>query len=75
MRKNVIQREFDELSVEEKIELVQALWDRIEEQGQAVDVTEAQRAELERRILAHEANPGQYTSWETLRHHLAGRKQ
>ncbi len=61
---------FDELSLPEKIELVQDLWDRIADEPEAVGVTTAQREELERRLLAHEQNPGQYASWEELRSRL-----
>ena len=66
---------FDELSLAEKIELVQDLWDRIADEPEAVGVTEAQREELERRLLAHEENPGQYTSWEELRSRLIEKLQ
>ena len=70
MRKIEDIRGFDELTLSEKIELVQDLWDRIAEEPDGVDVTEAQRQELERRLLAHEQNPGKYTSWEELRNRL-----
>ncbi len=39
--------EFDKLSTSEKIEYVQKLWERIAEDTEAVELTEAQRAELE----------------------------
>ena len=70
MRETMDTLGFDELSLPEKIELVQDLWDRIADDPEAVGVTEAQREELERRLLAHEQNPGQYTSWEEVRSRL-----
>jgi putative addiction module component (TIGR02574 family) len=75
MRKITDLRGFDELSLPEKIELVQDLWDRIADEPEAVGVTEAQRQELERRLLAHEQNPGKYTSWEELRSRLTEKSQ
>ena len=66
---------FDELSLPEKIELVQELWDRIADEPEDIGVTEAQKEELERRLLAHELNPGQYTSWEELRSRLIEKLQ
>lgn len=66
---------FDELSVSEKIELVQDLWDRIADEPEGVDVTELQKQELERRLLAHEQSPGKYTSWEELRNRLIEKSQ
>ena len=62
-------RDFDELSVPEKILRVQDLWDRI---AGGLELTPAQREELERRLRDHEENPGQYTSWEDLRRRLEG---
>jgi putative addiction module component (TIGR02574 family) len=63
-------RPFDDLSVPEKILHVQDLWDRIAQAPDELEVTEAQRVELERRLRAHEDNPGSYTTWEELRQRL-----
>lgn len=55
---------FDDLSVEDKILVVQDLWDRIAARPDVVEVTEEQRAELDRRLRAHHANPDQVSTWE-----------
>ena len=73
MRKPADNREFEDLSVPEKILRVQDLWDRIARTPEAVVVTEAQRRELGRRLAAHEKNPGHYTSWNELRNRLMGK--
>ena len=57
----------DELSIAEKILRVQDLWDDIARQSSDVALTSAQRDEIERRLQAHEASPGRYTTWEELR--------
>lgn len=46
----ISREEMQRLSVAERIELIGALWDSIEESGDLSDLTEAQRAELERRL-------------------------
>lgn len=61
---------FDDLSVPEKILHVQELWDRIARSSDDLELTEAQRVELERRLRAHEENPGCYTTWKELRRRL-----
>jgi len=75
MREIIDVREFDELSMAEKIQLVQDLWDRIVDEPEAVGVTEAQRKELERRLVAHEQRTGQYTSWAEVRRRLVENSQ
>ncbi len=64
----------EDLSVAEKILLVQDLWDDIARSTQGVDLTPAQREELERRLAEHEARPGKYISWEELKRSLEERQ-
>jgi putative addiction module component (TIGR02574 family) len=52
-----------QLSLDEQIELVEALWDHIVERNAVPPLTEAQKGELDRRIEDHEANPGDVVSW------------
>lgn len=55
------------LSLDEQIELVEALWDNIVERNAVPALTEAQKAELDRRIADHEANPDDVVSWEEVK--------
>ena len=73
MRRDTGDRDFGELSVPEKIVRVQDLWDQIADTPDDVELTEAQRKELERRLRSHEDNPGEYTSWEELRQRLVAK--
>ena len=59
--------DFDALTVPERIQLVEELWDRIAASEDDVPVTTAQRAELDRRIEAHLADPQSATSWDEAR--------
>jgi putative addiction module component (TIGR02574 family) len=45
-----------ELSVEERIKLVEDLWDSIAEDRKALPVTPEQKAELDRRLRAYEVD-------------------
>lgn len=54
------------LSVEEQLELVEALWDSIAECG-AVGLTEAQKVELDRRLADLEASPDDVVPWSDVK--------
>ncbi|MGH7725588.1 MAG: addiction module protein [Candidatus Eiseniibacteriota bacterium] len=72
MRGEPEHRDADELSVPEKILRVQDLWDDIARSPGDVELTEAQRDEAERRLLAHESDPREYSSWEEVKRRLEG---
>ncbi len=60
----------ERLSVEERLSLVEEIWDSIAE---ATPLTEAQREELDRRLADHEANPADVVSWEVVKASIAAR--
>ena len=55
------------LSVEERIELVEAIWDSIAASNAAPPLTQAQKVELDRRLADHEANPEDVVLWEEVK--------
>jgi putative addiction module component (TIGR02574 family) len=55
---------FDDLPVEEKIDYVQALWDRIAANTDEVPLHEWQRQILEDRLAAHRATPQEARTWQ-----------
>lgn len=57
----------DRLSVEERLALVQEIWDGIATDPEQVPLTAPQKQELDRRLAAHEADPGDVVPWETVR--------
>lgn len=63
----------DQLSVAERILLVEEIWDSIAEEEEAVPLTEGHRQDLQRRIVAYEANPKAGSSWEEVKARLQGR--
>jgi putative addiction module component (TIGR02574 family) len=65
-------REIRRLSVAERIQLVEDLWDSIAEDTEMLPLTEEQRAELERRLAHAEANPGIGKPWSEIKERLLG---
>jgi putative addiction module component (TIGR02574 family) len=63
--------DFLKLSVAERLELVGDIWDSIAADGpEAVELTEAQRQELQRRLAAHDADPESGVPWRQVRDEL-----
>ena len=60
------------LSVSERIQLVEDIWDSIGKTTQAAPLTEAQRRELDRRLEAHRQNPKSGTTWTEVKRRIAG---
>lgn len=63
------------LSVEDRIVLVHAIWDSIPVQQHSALLTEAQKQELQRRLDEHEANPGDVVPWEQIKAEALARWQ
>jgi putative addiction module component (TIGR02574 family) len=63
----------DQLSVEERLALVEALWDSIAESTGELPLTEAQQAELDRRLAEHEAHPDDVVPWEDVKTSIEAR--
>jgi putative addiction module component (TIGR02574 family) len=57
----------DRLGVEERLRLVEEIWDTFGAEGEGIPITSAQRAELERRVAEDDANPDDVTSWEEVK--------
>ena len=59
--------EITALSIEDRIRLVQAIWDSIAAEQAYPDLTEVQKRELDRRITDYEANPDNILTWEEIK--------
>lgn len=60
------------LSIDDRLKVVEAVWDSLPEEV-AVPISSAQRAELNRRLDAYEANPEQLLTWDQVLERLRGR--
>jgi putative addiction module component (TIGR02574 family) len=54
------------LNVNERIQLVQDIWDSIAAQPEAILLTDADKAEIDRRLEDCRQNPDDYITWEEL---------
>lgn len=63
----------DRLSVDERIALVQEIWDSIAAEVERFPLTEAQKQEIDRRLAAHEANPEAAIPWEQVEAEILAR--
>lgn len=55
------------LSVDERVSIVEEMWDSIAEDAASLPVTDAQRKELDRRLLRLASHPGEGRSWEEVK--------
>jgi putative addiction module component (TIGR02574 family) len=60
------------LSIDDRLKVVEAVWDSLPEEA-AMPLTPEQRAELDRRLDAYEANPDQLLTWDQVLEQLRGR--
>ena len=66
-------REMDALSKEERINFAMDVWQHAVESGAYPDITDEQRAELDRRLDDLEAHPDDDVSWEEVKRSLKHR--
>ena len=62
----------DQLSIPERILLVEEIWDSIAATPDEVPLSDAQRVELDRRLAAYEADPQAGSNWEEVKARLWG---
>ena len=60
----------EKLSVSERLVLVEELWDSI---AASTPITDGQRAELDRRLSDHKANPDDVIPWDQVQSSIAAR--
>jgi putative addiction module component (TIGR02574 family) len=65
-------REVETWPVEDQVQFAEQLWDRLEDQGYEPELTDDQKAELDRRLAEYEKNPGAGSSWNAVKARLWG---
>ena len=55
------------LPVQDRINLVEAIWDSIAEVPEAVELSDLQRSELDKRLAAFEESPSAGSPWSEVR--------
>jgi putative addiction module component (TIGR02574 family) len=66
---------FDDLSMDEKLDYVQSLWDRLAARPDEVPVPDWHREVLEERMQAYRADPAEGNPWEEARDEILGELQ
>jgi len=61
------------LSISERIQLAQDIWDSVAEVPESVTLTEEQKAELDLRLDAYHKDPNVGSPWSLVRERLAKR--
>ena len=59
-----------QLTVAERIQLAEDIWDSITAFPEAIPLTDAQKEELDRRLRAYAENPNEGISWDELKNKL-----
>ncbi len=59
-----------ELSVAEKIQIVEDIWDSISNSPEELPLSEAEKLELDKRLEDYKQNPNNGIEWETLKKNL-----
>lgn len=61
-----------EMSVQDRIQLVEDIWDSIAELPDSVEIPDWHKAELEKRLAAYHADPTQGSPWQDVRKRILG---
>ncbi|MGI9054892.1 MAG: addiction module protein [Pyrinomonadaceae bacterium] len=59
-----------ELSVAEKIQIVEDIWDSIIRNPEKLPLSETEKKELDKRLADYEQNPDDGIEWETLKNNI-----
>lgn len=62
------------LTADDRLEVIERLWDSLAASAEAMDLTDAQRREIDRRIAEMDANPGGGIPWENIKAERLNRK-
>lgn len=62
------------LSIPERIQLVEDLWDTVAAEADAVDLTEEEKKIIDERLEAYHKNPELGSPWEDVSKRVSGKK-
>jgi putative addiction module component (TIGR02574 family) len=62
------------LSVSERIQLVEDIWDMITEVPEKIDLTDEKKSEIDRRLDAYTLNPDEGAEWSVVRERIRSRR-
>ena len=59
------------LSINDRIHLVQTIWDSISEDAENQNISDYHKIILDRRLIEHENNPNNVISWDELKKNIS----
>lgn len=68
-----INKDILDLSISERIQLVQDIWDSIAQVPEAVQLSEEEKAEIDRRLEAYHSNPNTGSPWSLVQERIKSR--
>ena len=66
--------EYQKLSISERIQLVEDIWDSIVADPNSITITEAQKQELDRRLENYNNNPQSGSTWDEVKKRIRSSK-
>jgi putative addiction module component (TIGR02574 family) len=63
-----------QLSVAERIQIVEDIWDSISTSPEDLELSETEKAELDKRLESYKQQPDEGIEWETLKKNLSQNK-
>jgi putative addiction module component (TIGR02574 family) len=70
--KTISASEIAAMPIQQRIQLVEDIWDSIADMPDAVEIPEWHKQELEKRLEAYHANPGEGSPWQDVKKRILG---
>ena len=70
---NMLASNILELSVSERIQLVEDIWDSVAEAPESIPLTQNEKAKLDRRLEAYHKDPNEGSPWGMVRERIKSR--
>jgi putative addiction module component (TIGR02574 family) len=70
MSRSSLPPEIRQLPVADRVDLVERIWDSIVEDQSGFELTDAQKAELDRRLAARQKSPDRGSPWDKVKKRL-----
>ncbi|MGP0066148.1 MAG: addiction module protein [Isosphaeraceae bacterium] len=67
---NTVLTAVDSWPVDDRLRLMEEIWDRLVDEGYEPELTDELRSKLDRRLAALDANPTNVTTWEAIKEHV-----
>lgn len=70
--KSISASDISEMPIQQRIQLVEDIWDSIAEMPEAVQIPQWHKQELEKRLEAYHANPNEGSPWKDVKKRILG---